>query len=256
MTFSKAQQEFAIRYYLWGQSEFKKEVEDSFPTLRVFKAGRYGLRYRFMQQLAIPERLVLASAFVKRSNPDAIKALGESITPEEESLLEQARAFNLKPQGLELEISARQASGEKIKFASKAKLRSAILKQFKEAFGHQCIGLALVGLDPELSFKMEYCGWLLKTDFDFRGRDQQVVYSHQIKSETVKEADGVRDGVLGFPSLTGWLGTRGEICWGYLMDEDIQGMCDFIVQRCRHFFGIAPKLLKGLEAEKIEPCHD
>jgi hypothetical protein len=56
---------------------------------------------------------------------------------------------------------------------------------------------------------------------------------------------------LGFPSLSGWLGIRGDTQWEYLMDEDIQPACDFIIQRSRHFFEIVPKLLKGLEFEKL-----
>lgn len=250
MTFSKAKHEFAVRYYLWGQSEFKREIEESFPLMRSFKAGRFWKRYRFMQQLEGREQLILASAILKRANPDAVQALGESFTSEEEALLAQLREFSLTPAGLEAEIQARQRAGEKIKFASKAKLRRAIIDQFKGAFGSECIDLAIVGLDTELEFKMKCCGWLLTTNFEFDGVNRQITYSHRISSETAKEPDGVRAVILGFPSLSGWLGTRGDTKWEYLMDEDIQPVCDFIIQRCRHFFEVAPKLLKGLEFEK------
>jgi hypothetical protein len=251
MNFSKAQQEFAIRYYLWGHSEFKREIEESFPILGFFKAGRFWKRCRFMQQLGMRERLILASGLLKRANPDAIQALDESFTPEEEVLLAELREFSLSSGRLEVEISVRQHGGEKIEFGRKAKLRRTISNQFKEAFGHQCTNLAIVGLDPELNFKMKCCGWLLITDFTFNGVDKQIVYSHQIRSETAKEPDGVRDIILGRPSLSGWLGGRGDTSWEYLMDEDIQPVCGFIIQRCRYFFDVVPKLLKGLEHEKI-----
>jgi hypothetical protein len=251
MTYSKAKREFAVRYYLWGQSEFKREIDESFPILRSFKAGIFGKRYRFMQQLDRREQLVLASGLLKRNNPDAIEALSENFTPEENALLTQLREFSLRPEGLEAEILARQRSGEKIKFASKAKLRRTIINQFKSAFGSECLNLAIVGLDPELNFKIKCCGWLLNTHFEFYGINRQIIYFHQIKSETAKEPDGVRDIILGFPSLSGWLGMRAEASWAYLMDEDIQPVCDFIIQRCRNFFEVAPKLLKGLEFEKI-----
>src|ERR1039458_8735876 len=115
MTFSKAKQEFAVRYYLWGQSEFKKEIDESFPILRSFKAGIFGKRYRFMQQLDRREQLVLASGLLKRSNPDAVEALSENFTPEENALLTQLQEFSLKSEGLEAEILATQRAGEKIK---------------------------------------------------------------------------------------------------------------------------------------------
>jgi hypothetical protein len=251
MTFEKAKQEFAVRYYLWGQSEFKKEIDESFPILRSFKAGSFWKRYRFMQQLDRREQLILASGLLKRSNPDAVQALSENFTPEENALLTQLREFSLKSEGLEAEILATQRAGEKIKFASKAKIRRTILNQFKTAFGSECFNLAIVGMDPELEFKMKCCGWPLETNFEFNGVNRQISYSHRIISDTAKEPDGVRAIILGFPSLSGWLGIRGDTQWEYLMDEDIQPACDFIIQRSRHFFEIVPKLLKGLEFEKL-----
>jgi hypothetical protein len=251
MTFSKAKEEFAVRYYLWGQSEFKQEIDESFPILRSFKAGSIWKKYRFMQQLDRREQLILASGLLKRSNQDAVQALSENFTQEENSLLTQLREFSLKSKGLEAEILARQLSGEKIKFASKAKFRRAILTQFKAAFGSECFELAIVGMDPKLEFKMKCCGWSLHTNFEFDGVNKQISYSHRIFSETAKEPDGVRAIILGFPSLSGWLGTRGDTEWAYLMDDDIQPVCDFIIQRCRHFFEVVPKLLKGLEFEKM-----
>ena len=251
MTFSEAKQEFAVRHYLWGQFEFKREIDESFPLMRSFKAGRIWKRYRFMQQIDEREQLILASGLLKRANPDAVQALGESFTPDEETLLAQLREFSLHPKGFGAETEARKSAEERIGFASKAKLRRAVMNQFEGAFGSQCINLAIVGLDPEMNFKMKCCGWLLSTDFTFNGVKRQVAYSHRIRSEMSKERDGVRDIILGFPSLSGWLGTRGDTSWEYLLDEDIQLVCDFIIQRCRHWFDVAPKLLKGLECEKM-----
>ena len=44
MKFSEVKQEFEIRYYLWSKSEFEKEIEESFPNFRCFKAGPSGRR--------------------------------------------------------------------------------------------------------------------------------------------------------------------------------------------------------------------
>jgi hypothetical protein len=35
------------------------------------------------------------------------------------------------------------------------------------------------------------------------------------------------------------------------MDEDVDSACDAAIKLCGHFFEVAPKLLKGLEFEKI-----
>jgi hypothetical protein len=36
------------------------------------------------------------------------------------------------------------------------------------------------------------------------------------------------------------------------MDENVESTCDAVIERCRHFFSVAPKLLKGLELENDE----
>ena len=40
--------------------------------------------------------------------------------------------------------------------------------------------------------------------------------------------------------------------WDYLTKDDCQATCDLAMEQCRHFFDVAPKLLAGLEFEKIE----
>ena len=49
----------------------------------------------------------------------------------------------------------------------------------------------------------------------------------------------------------------GATAWEYLVDEDVDAACDVAVKFCGHFFEVAPKLLKGIEMDKIsEPvCH-
>jgi hypothetical protein len=260
MTFSKAQQEFAVRYFLWGESEWKKEINESFPVLRSFKTGKFWKRYHFMQQLDRKEQLILASGLLKKTNSDAVQALGESFTTEEEALLQRLREFSLNSSGFEAEIGERQLAGEKIKFASKAKIRRAILKQFKVAFGAECFDLAIVGMDPELNFKMKWNGWIISTYFNFeargrqfQGKGPQFHYSHSIYSEAFSEYREAKIPVviLGFPNLTGWLGLKGDVPWAYVMDEEIQSVCNFIIERCRIFFALVPKFLKGLEFKKL-----
>ena len=307
MTFTKAKQEFAVRHYLWGESEFKREIDESFPILRTFKAGRFWRDYQFMQRLDKREQMIFAEGLLKKHNSDGVQAVGENYSTEEQSLFSKREVFNevlrihfflrqlekgnqfesardlfqfaypnLKklldeipletdedlrlrldaffhpaPSNLEEEIDARRLAGEKIRFASKAKIRRAILKQFKAAFGADCFDLAIVGMDPELDFKMKWNGWIIITQFDFEVKGRQFDYGHAICSEATIPPHGIPAAILGFPSLTGWLGLRGNTEWQYLMDEDIQPVCNFIIQRCRCFFEVVPKLLKGLEFESL-----
>jgi len=307
MTYSQAQREFSIRHYLWGQSEFKTEIAESFPVLRSFKSGRFWHDYHFMQRLDRREQEILASGLLKKNNLEAVQALGENILPEEQSLLDRRGVFrevvrvhfflrqlekdnqlesardlfqiscpnvvkligeipsetqeslrsrldaflHPAPSVLEEEIYARRLAGEKLKFASKAKIRRAILKQFKAAFGNKCFDLAIVGMDTELDFKMKWNGWIINTGFDFEVRGRQFDYVYSIVSEITNPPHGIPAVILSRLGMMGFLGLKGSVGWGYLIDEDIQPTCDFIIQRSRNFFEVLPKLLKGLEFDKI-----
>ena len=41
------------------------------------------------------------------------------------------------------------------------------------------------------------------------------------------------------------------IQWEYLLDEDVGPACDCAVELCREFFDALPKLLSGIERDKV-----
>ena len=314
MTFEKAKQEFQVRYYLWAISEWEKEINESFPNLRFFKAGTIWETYQFMQLLNKREQMILAQGLLKRFHPDAVKILGESCSPEEESfrckrdeffrirqqyqyipqleesgqidvaqfwiqrlrteaanvpgvgffdndksLLSQLDAvFRPIPLTFEEQIAARKQAGEKIKFASKRKLQKAITEKFTATFGDRCIDHKFDNeFDLNSHFDIKCCGWVLSTHFWFGRSASLINYSHSIASETTFEHQGPKGIYMAhlvlasLMSFTAWLGITSQIQLEYLMNEDIEPSCDVAIKLCRHFFEIAPKLLKGLEFEKI-----
>ncbi len=255
MKFTAAKKEFDLRYYLWATSEFEREIEESFPTLRLFKAGSTWKTYQFMQQLAKSGQLNLAHSLLKRFHAEAVQALGESCSTEEELLRSRCDGFRLIPAGLDAEIEARRMAGEKIRFASKRKLRKVMTAQFKAAFGDECIGLACVDEEPDLRFKMRRSGWTVNTRFDF-GRSETLLNYRQnvVSDQTIKYQGKEVAMVMGFLlSFNSKLGISSQTEWPYLMDEDIEPTCNAAIKLCGDFFEVAPKLLKGLEADKVTP---
>jgi hypothetical protein len=315
MTFEKAKQEFGIRYYLWAISEWEKEINESFPNLRSFKTGAFWETYQVMLQLDKSQQLTLAHGLLKKFHPEAVKALGESCSTDEESLrwrrdnffrikglcnyvqrleknnqLAEARnlfqkyiysdaakffgenylddekslrsrldtIFNAIPSSLEEQIAERKRAGEKIKFTSKRKLLKRTADRFQEAFGSECVETdrVLEG-DPSLAFEMKCCGWILTTHFWFGHGASLINYSHSIASEISFEQQGQNGTYMGhlvlasFISFSAWLGITSQIEWEYLKDENVEAACDEVIKYCRHFVAVLPKLLKGLEFEKI-----
>lgn len=172
-----------MRYYLWATSEFEKEIQASFPTLRLFKSGGAWKTFQFMLNLPKSEQLVLARSLLKRFHQNAVKSLGETCSAEEEALRTRRDTAFSNIVSIGKEIRARKNAGEPIKVASKRQLRKIMTAEFKAAFGSECIDLASVDEEPDLSFKMKRAGWLVNTFFDFGRKELVLRYAHNIVSE-------------------------------------------------------------------------
>jgi hypothetical protein len=256
MTFSEAKREFDIRYYLWATSEFEKEIEQSFPTLRLFKSGGPWKTHQFMLKLPKGDQLILAHSLLKRFHPNAVKSLGETCSIEEASLLSRRDAPISNIVSVGEEIRARKNAGEPVKLASKRKLRKVVTAQFKAAFGSECIDLARADEDDEvLRFKMKRAGWFVTTSFYF-GRSKPVLnFMHGIASEEpLIYRPGIGPMVIGaMMSFNSCLGIASQTEWHYLTDEEVEPACAAVLKLCAVFFDVLPKLLKGLECETVVP---
>jgi len=200
-----------------------------------------------MRRLEKPKQRVLAGGLLKRFHPVAVDALGEVCAKEEQKLRSQrdsyCNIFPLCPAAELLEPGVTRLTG-------KAKLRRTILNQFKAAFGSRCFDLVSVGMDPELDFKMNCAGWVLTTHFEFHGRNAQMEYWNDIISPTKGRYGGPAMALAEGISFAGWLGLCGAT-WEWLTERDIEPACAAAMDFCRRFFHVAPKLLKGLEFERI-----
>ena len=249
MTLSKAQEEFWVRYYRWARSEFEREIDEAFPSLGLFNTGANRATLQFMRKLNGADRRTLAHSLLKRFHPDAVSALDEQMSNDEKSLLSRLDDFRLTE---DVENVSRSPASNGSKVVSSGKLRRMILTKFKSAFGHQCFDLDLVGLDPELIFKMKCCGWILETRFEFKGKHRQIHYWHDIVSPTVIEPYRAPAMIVDqFISLDAWLGICSQTEWGFLTNYDAEPACDSTIKFCGRFFEVAPMLLEGLEFDRI-----
>jgi hypothetical protein len=258
MELSEAKLEFEIRYYWWAISEWEKEINESFPNLRLFKAGSFQHLHQFMQNLDKEEHLVLAHALLNRFHSSAVKKLGVITTEEEIALLEKRDKFCGSSFQNEMEeLQARRRAGEKIKFVSKTKLRKIMADKFTKAYGERCVKILGEGWDPW--FEMKFAGWIVPTGFTFGRSESMISYSHSIGSEAKIPIPEFPPEVwpptmrLGLHiSFGSWLGICNRTQWEHLLTEDVEPACDAVLKLCGRFFDVAPKLLKGLEFETIK----
>jgi len=254
MKLIEAKQEFEIRYYLWSISEAEKEINENFPNLRFFKSGACWELHQFMQQFERGEQLMLSHGLLKSFHPKILPLLEQSISADENILLNRFVKFRCQFNGVRAPKFG--PAGEKIKFASKNKIRKVISAKFLNAYGSQCIKIS-TGECPDLRYEMKFAGWIVYTFFTFSGRAYVLDYDHGIESEETipnppfppelwMSVMRLQNGI----SFGRWLGLGGTH-WECLLPEEVEPACDAAIMFCRRFFEVAPKLLKGLEFDRI-----
>jgi hypothetical protein len=254
MTLIEATQEFQIRYYYWAISEFEKEIGESFPILGTFKNGPIWEAHQFMQQIDKNAQLTLAKGLVKRTYPNIANILGKRLSDEENLLLNRFDNLRSEFHGQ----AGIDPCGQKIKYVSKSKLRKAIEIAFIKAYGSRCVKILATeeGWDP--FFEMKFAGWIVTTSFSFGRHQSMISYQHSIGSEA-------KVSIQEYPpecwppamrlarslTLLSGLGITGQTQWVSLAKGDVDQACDAVIKCCGHFFEAVPKLLKGLEFERI-----
>lgn len=243
MNLAKIQQEFYIRYYLWSKKDFKREIHESFPYLRLFKTGPGRSFIEFMGRLERDDQLVLASALLKKFHPEAVKFLGEDLSSEELEMQSQFRVFSNIPSTMDESTLAKELAGEKIIYASRRKLRKAIIDRVAPV-----LGADIIRFSDSVKIRTNCRGWSIDTDFDFGGMSEQVRYGHSIVSRQRQEPYGMPAISLAqFISLNSWLGLSSATSWKYLEESDIEQVSDTIYRLCDHFIRAASNLLEGNE---------
>jgi hypothetical protein len=250
MTIVQAREEFDKRFGLWALYTAERAIEASLPHFDMFKGGVTWNFRQFVLQLTRREQI----AFVRmRRKEVCFKETGgrsEPLSEGDKELRHRYNSFCWGRRGLEIEIRRRRRAGEKIKFASKKTLHSAIKEKFVGVFGDR-------GIEVEPSFhngvglQMICAGWLVITTFTSGRSAGEMDYTHLIAGTAGQIHP---DGTVTPPSVVlahfAWTG----IChmqWEYLCNEDVTPACDCAVELCREVFDALPKLLYGIERDKV-----
>ncbi|HVU27980.1 MAG TPA: hypothetical protein VHG71_09620 [Verrucomicrobiae bacterium] len=93
MNLKDAEKEFRLREYVWAKSEWEREINESFPHMRMFKTGHAWDIYQFMQKLNKEEQLALAMGRLKQQSPELTSKWGDNLSEEEKSLCKKFHAF-------------------------------------------------------------------------------------------------------------------------------------------------------------------
>ncbi|MBI1737955.1 MAG: hypothetical protein HYR58_01745 [Acidobacteria bacterium] len=248
-----ARQEFAERYYRWAIKDARRETEEDFPFVRrVRNQTVYGF-LEMIEPMEMNERLRLMTALVKRSHNLGLGRLAETMTPEDESLVQRYWEYDhgeIIP-GIRARLpimrdgkhKRMRMEGERFKLAKidRRVLHRAIIERLRGVCGPK---LGKHGSRSSSSFESTVGSWTLTTEFSTGSKFWHFDYFHRLLTP-----GGLIVG-LGM-SLEHWLGMGGSQTYWELEDESqVERAVDALCGVCAHFLREAAIFLEGFEPPK------
>ena len=223
------QREFAIRYYRWALEQWRSEIDGGFPILRGIRDSSCTGTLEIMKTQSRDERLEMARTLTKRRHPEAVAALGDTFSTEEQRLFEHWRHLRAT---LYWESAEYAAVGQPRKKRI-APLRAAIRQVVAPVVGKEvdcCHGVLY-------RYETRIGRWTVATRIDFTDRQADIIYDHLIRlSEDSRRFAGPI-------SVEKWFGISGVSEWRGLSDEEIPEAVANLALVCRRFLEAAPYLL-------------
>jgi len=238
MTFREAQEEFAVRHYLWAREESRMEVERGFPLLKRMDISICRRYLRRMAQLSPEDQRAFSTLLVKRFHPQAMKLLGEeALTGEEVAEIKRytaGHAVELDP--VEEAFSQRQLAGDPTTKLDRKRFKKIAKECLTPVLGHEDGW----GGGGTWRYVKPVGNLEVQTYLDTGGTHHQLCYSHRIifsGHQTLIEQT----------SVMFWLGLGGGATyWHDLEDSKAEATAHLLAELCDHFLEVAPRLLKGI----------
>ena len=180
MKYSEAQTEFQIRLYNWATMAQEKEIKEFFPSLR-FVDKEFARKFLFFQSLDPNSQTVLGRGLLQTRHEEAVKVLGESISPEAETLMRREEAFRRRQlPGTWEGAYAPRNEADQLPLATRKQLKKAIRVHFRAAFGDQCLPPDPLDGKSDGPFGMKCYGWIINTNFDFGRWFPEIRQEHSV----------------------------------------------------------------------------
>jgi len=246
-----AKKEFAERYYHWKFKDARREAQEDFPFVRKVRNQTV---YRFLEMIEPMEkadRLRLMMALVKRSHDFGLAHVAETITPEDESLIQRYLEYDhgeLIP-GIKARLpivrdgihKQMKTEGPKLAKIDRKALHLAIVETLRVVCGPK---LGDYGSRSSSYFENTVGSWIMRTEFRTDAKFWHFDYFHRLLTP-----GGLLIGIG--MSLEHWLGLGGsQTCWELEDESQIADAVDALGGVCAHFLREAAHFLRGFDPPK------
>ena len=229
---SPTQNEFRRRLYRWSLQEWRREIDNGFPLLRLVSDSSVRIVLEMMGQRDREGQLVLADALTKAANYPWLDEWGESYSEQERAL---AEARHEAWWGAKQKEWLGMAPGTRPKALRPAKIISLTREPLERALMAPC-----EKWEDGWLFKTPLGKWTLRTLILMEPMERYIQVLHRVwasGSDVIRVFEGG-----GFPACLG----AGAL-WEYRTEADLPAMGEGIGTGCAHFLQAMPALLEGLE---------
>jgi hypothetical protein len=245
-----ARQGFAERYHRWKFKDSRRETNKDFPFVRRVRNQRI---YRFLEMIELmdqQERERLMTALVKRSDRFRLAHTPETITAEDDSLIQRYLEYDhgeiipgvrarlpIIRDGVSKRMRMEGEPFGRARIDRKA-LRQAIVEKLRPICGPK---LENYGSRASSYFECNLGPWVVRTGFRMPSKFWHFDYYHDLLTPSgLIVGQGI--------SLEHWLGLGGsQTCWKledkYQVDDAVDALGDIVA----HFLREAAVFLKGFE---------
>ena len=235
----KARHVFDERFYRWAIADWKREINEGFPFIKLLDEREKRLTLKIMENFdSREEQLIFAKSMVKRITPeDVVKRCNDEFTDKERQYAQlYLNIVTNATMGLidigEFEIHERFQEGPKL---NRRRLRQRIIEVLTPIYGKEYEDLG----GGEWRYHSQIGPWQVKTHIDTGGQYHQICYHHNI---IAREHVYLKENI----SLFLWYGIGSQTDWKFLIEDDTELVANALARFCEHFMNAIPKLLEGL----------
>jgi hypothetical protein len=250
MCLQTARSEFEARYFLWAKEQIAKEALHGFPSLRAFSDGNPIRFLEYARNRTSEDCVNLLVARLKRLQPQAAAAFGESISASEQALIKEFDDSPILHGQSKVEgNNGIQATQEGL-LVDRKRLRLVIRNSLRPLLGDRIFerdSATWVHVSPIKK-------WYLCTEIDIGGRLDQLSYNHYIKQhDFFTTANNPNLNSASF-SVLSWLGVQGGATrWRKISNQNISETVSRLTMFCSCFIDAAPLLLPEAPVEELNP---
>lgn len=238
--------ELTIRLYRWALQDAEREITHDFPLVRTIQNGLASGFLAYCETLPKDALPALSRARVKAFHSMALSYLEETMTSEEQRLMEESYRSQLTYKHFYTEELNKRFGPDSV-YSTKAQVTPLIKKAMRPAFGERSPSRYKVVSVYENDFSQGSDLWRLQTRIGVLDKHRTLRYAQSLYLPDREWALAVRHPSHSATDILGWLGIAPMTTyWDIPFADDVEQAVASLVLVCEHYLHAVPTIIEGL----------